>query len=196
MIAFIDSIEAILVSLAARLGPWLAPIPPAYFIARSAQKNLHAPDWVALAVGLAVEAVGIATVHNSLVLYDYMREKRQSDPPAPLGLSLALAGVYLITGISLSVFLEAWPTLLSPYAPALFFLLAGAGYGSLAISADQSRREAEIARGKARTRERRDERQAVRLSSPQAQKKEAGGDDPLAALVSQWSEKEGVNNGK
>jgi len=162
--SWLDGTEQFLTDVATRLGPWLAPVAPAYFIARAAQHHLAAPWPVALVMAISVETVGIATTHITLKLYNYNNSKRARDPRAPLGLAIACAGVYLLVGIALSTLLEVWPSL-APLAPPLFFLLAGAGYGTLALAADQSRREGAIAAEKAARRAARAERRHPRTST-------------------------------
>ena len=89
--------------IAARLGPWLSPIAPTYFIARATQTHLAAPGWIAITIAIAIEATGITATHNTLRAYSHNRSKRKTDPSAPLTLTLLLAGVYLVTGITLTI---------------------------------------------------------------------------------------------
>jgi len=155
----INNLEKNLILFAARLGPWLAPVPPAYFIARASYRHLEAPLSIAIIMAIAVELVGIATTHNALTAWTYNQAKRKSDPEAPLKLAAAMATVYLVIGILLSTLLEVWPSL-ATIAPALFFVLAGVGYASIALSADHKRRTKEITQSKIEARAIRAERKA------------------------------------
>ncbi len=96
---------------------WLAP--SAYFVARSAMTHLALPLPVALIVAAIIETLGLATVHTALWAHDWNAHKRKTDPSAPLGLAIALGGVYVAATLGLLVFLEVWP-FLAVYAPAIF----------------------------------------------------------------------------
>ena len=69
--------------------------------------------------------------------------QRFPDPSAPLGLCIALGGVYVVATLGLVVFLEVWP-LLATYAPALFPALAVVGALNLAMISRQEQREAVV----------------------------------------------------
>lgn len=146
--------ERAAVKVVARLAPWLAPAPSAYFVARSSMEHLALPLLVAIISAAIIETLGLSTVHTWLWLSDYNGSKRKSDPSAPVWMPAALGGVYLLTTIGLVVALEVWP-LLATYAPALFPLLAVVGAVNLALIAQQERREAGIQAQKAEARERR-----------------------------------------
>jgi hypothetical protein len=140
--------ERQLVKLVAKAGPWLAPMPSAFFVGRSSLVHLDLPLAVAVIAAVMIEVLGLATVHTALWLSDYNASRRKSDPRAPTWIAVVLAGGYLITTISLIVVLEVWP-FLSVYAPALFPLLAIVGAWTLALIANQERREAAIKAQKA-----------------------------------------------
>jgi hypothetical protein len=150
----ITDVENLLTEVAARLGPWLAPLPPAYFISRAAQAHLATPWPVALLMAATIELIGIAATHNALKLWTYNQTRRKNDPPAPFELAAVLALTYVVIGVSISSLLEIFPVLAS-LAPASFFLLAGVGYVSLALSTDHNRRLADITESKAEARARR-----------------------------------------
>lgn len=143
MIKALDSFENIALELAARAAPWLAPILPAYVVGRSLYEHLDVWPAIAITGAIGFEIVGIASAKNALRCWTWNGGKRKSDPAAPLGLAVALALVYFVVGISLSVALEVWPDL-AAYAPASFFVLAGASYLVLAISHNLTKWEAAI----------------------------------------------------
>lgn len=145
----LDRLERFALVLVARLGPWLSPIPPAYFIAKAAEKHLEAGRWIAVVMAVVVEVVGIATIHTALTAYTWNREKRQKDPAAPLNLGIILSVSYLVIGILLAVLLELDPKRLAPVAIGAFFVLAAIAYLTLAMMADQTKREAETAEARA-----------------------------------------------
>lgn len=153
----LDIIERGALLLVSRLGPWLSPVPPAYFIARAAEKHLTAAPWVAVTMAVAVEAVGIAAIHTTLRAYTWNQEKRKTDPAAPLWLGIVLSVAYLVIGILLAVLLELYPGL-APLAVAAFFVLAAIAYITLAMIADQARRETETTEARAREKAERNEK--------------------------------------
>jgi predicted transcriptional regulator len=148
--------ERNLVKFVAKLSPWLAPLPSGFFVARASMKHLIIPMPVAIAVGVIIELLGIASVHTWLWLFDWNTNKRKSDPDAPTSYAAFLGAVYMVTTIGLTVVLEVRPDL-STFAPALFPLLAIVGAINLAMVAQQEQREITV------NRERR-ERQEKRLS--------------------------------
>ena len=152
------------VKLVAKVSPWLAPLPSAYFVARSAMVHLALPLPVAVVVAAIIETLGLATVHTALWAYDWNAHKRKSDPSAPVLLTAMLGGVYIVATLGLVVFLEVWPVL-ATYAPAIFPALAVVGAVNLALIARQEQREAEVKTQKAVDSERRRARNVKRQVS-------------------------------
>jgi hypothetical protein len=155
-----ENLEKNAIKVVARLSPWLAPLPSAYFVARSAMVHLALPLSVALIVAAIIETLGLATVHTALWAHDWNTHKRKTDPSAPLGLAIALGGVYVAATLGLLIFLEVWP-FLAVYAPAVFPALAVVGALNLAMISRQEQREAAVRAEKA-------ERKAARQMSRQA----------------------------
>jgi hypothetical protein len=180
----VNAVEKNLVKLVAKLAPWLAPFPSAYFVARSGMVHLALPLPVAIVVAAIIETLGLSTVHSALWLADWNASKRKTDPQAPVVVAMALGAVYLVATLGLVVFLEVWPGL-ATYAPALFPALAVVGGVNLALISQQEHREAAVKTEKA-------ERKAVRRARRQADRqptsrvtsnltpKAAGFDDPTA----------------
>ena len=139
-----------------RAGPWLVALAPAWFIYDSLTSQLNVPLPVAIPIAAGVELTGVAAVDTWLALLAWNRKKRKIDPNAPARLALLPIGVYLIAGISLTAVLKQDPIL------ALFFILAAAGYGTIAIQADQNRREAEVRQTKSEAQKERRQRRAER----------------------------------
>lgn len=156
--------EKSLIRWVAKLSPWLAPLPSAYFVARSAMEHLRLPLLVAIVAAAIIETLGLSTVHTALWCYDWNSQKRKTDPAAPVGLAILLGGVYLVATLGLVVLLEVWPWL-STYAPALFPALAVVGAVNLALISQQERREAGVQAQKAEAREKRRERRLSRKVS-------------------------------
>jgi len=153
-----NTIEKNLVKLVAKLAPWLAPFPSAYFVARSGMAHLALPLPVAIVVAAIIETLGLSAVHSALWLADWNATKRKTDPQAPVVVAVALGAVYLVATLGLVVFLEVWPSL-ATYAPALFPALAVVGGVNLALISQQERRETAVQVEKA---ERKAARQSVR----------------------------------
>jgi hypothetical protein len=130
-------------------GPWLSPIPSAYFIGRAIYAHLL-DGWggslqippalnlgVAVVSGAVVEILAIVSIHNALALNRWNGQGRVKKDKggwerAPMWQALTCAGMYLVTALLLLVVLEAWPHL-SQYAPILFPFLAVVGALNLAI---------------------------------------------------------------
>jgi len=74
------------------------------------------------------------------------------------------------------------------FAPALFFILAAIAYGNLALAADQSRREAEIAETKAEAKQRRRERPRTSGERPANEVKSGERSPDLDELLDQIRE--------
>jgi hypothetical protein len=149
-----NNLEKQTVKTVAKVAPWLAPLPSAYFVARAAMEHLSLPLAVAIIAAAIIETLGLSTVHTALWLSDYNAHKRKSDPHAPTILAVALGAVYVAATLGLVVFLEVWQGL-ATYAPALFPVLAVVGAVNLALIAQQERREAGIEVQKAEAREKR-----------------------------------------
>lgn len=130
----------------ARLAPWLAPLPSAWFIGRSIYLHLLV-NWpiplpiavnlaVATVAGLVVELLAIVSVHNSLALFrwnDQGHVKREHGwEHAPFGLSVTCAGVYILAAAVLLILLEAMPEA-ARYAPMMFPALTVVGAVNLGI---------------------------------------------------------------
>ncbi len=153
-----SEIENGLVDGIAAISPWITPLPSAVLVANAVVKDLHwipALGWVTAAI---IESLGLTTVSTSLLLWDYNAGKRKTDPAAPFLLAASLVGVYLVSTIGLTVFLDIFPEL-GRYAPALFPLLAMVGAVNLALRSGHRRRLSGIAQDRA---ERKAERQSSR----------------------------------
>lgn len=175
-----DNLERNAIKVVAKVSPWLAPFPSAYFVARSAMVHLSLPLSVAVIVAAIIETLGLATVHTALWAYDWNAHKRKSDPGAPVGLAMALGAVYVVATLGLVVFLEVWPVL-ATYAPALFPALAVVGALNLALISRQEQREAAVKVEKA-------ERQAARQARRQAVRQ------PVSVQASKAASKTAVLN--
>lgn len=171
-----NSAEKNLVKRIAKLAPWLAPLPSAYFVARSGMAHLALPLVVAIVVAAIIETLGLSAVHSGLWLADWNATKRKTDPTAPVVVTIALGAVYLLATLGLVVFLEVWPGL-ATYAPVLFPALAVVGGVNLALISQQERREAAVQVEKA-------ERKAARQTERQGDSGRPSKQTPKAASKS------------
>lgn len=135
----VDNVERLAIVIISRIAPWAAPLAPAYLVAKTVQKHFDTPIAIAVAVGVTLEAVGIASTHITLEMYQYNQTKRKSDPEAPFSVGMLVTSVYFIVGFSLTVLLEVVPNLVI-IAPAAFFLLAIVAYITLALMSGHARR--------------------------------------------------------
>jgi hypothetical protein len=161
------------VRVVAKVAPWLAPVPSAFFVARSGMKHLGLPLAVAIVAAAIIETLGLSTVHTSLRLAEWNATKRKSDPRAPVALAWAMVGVYVLTTIGLVVVLEVWPWL-ATYAPALFPLLAVVGALNLVLISQQERRELDVQVDKAERKAARQARRKGKGAGERSRPTEAG----------------------
>lgn len=127
-----NNIEKGAIRIVAKLSPWLAPFPSAFFVAWSSMKHLDPRLLVAVIVAAIIETLGLATVHTALWAYDWNTNKRKTDPQAPMVLAVVLGAAYIVATWGLVVVLEVVPWL-STYAPAIFPALAVVGAINLAM---------------------------------------------------------------
>ena len=142
------------VSIIARLSPWLAPIPSAFFVTRSCIIHLNIPIAIGIIIGLIIESLGITSINTWMRLQEWNITKRKSDPSAPSNISLLLVIGYFSSVILLTIVLEIYPAL-AIYSPALFPLLAVIGAVNLNLISFQNYRETTV-------RIERDERRNIR----------------------------------
>ncbi len=151
-----SEIETLLIEVVARAAPWLAPLPTAYLVGRATIQYLDWPVWVAIIAALDIESLGLASAATALMLRDYNKSKRKSDPDAPAQVAFLLLLVYVVITIGLSVILDVFP-ILALYAPAIFPLLSLTGTLNLALRNDHRRRLEAIAAEKAERKQKRSE---------------------------------------
>jgi hypothetical protein len=68
---FLLRLERLAIVVVSRVAPWAAPLAPAYLVARAVEAHFRTPLAVAIAVGVTLEAVGIAATHVTLEMYQY-----------------------------------------------------------------------------------------------------------------------------
>ena len=145
--------EQQLTKIVSKISLWLAPLPSAYFVARSATKHLGVTSPFDVIIALVLETLGIATMHTTLWLYGWNQESitpagnlRRGRTLASKGeiiLSTAMGALYLTTAILLIAVLEVTSELVI-FAKALFPLFSIVGAVNLALIARQERRESAL----------------------------------------------------
>lgn len=140
ILAFFDRWETVPLALATKFGPWLTPLVPALFVQRALVARLQTPPGWGWLAAITLEVVGIAATNSLLRAYTWERERRKSDPAAPLRWHVLAAAVYYATAFLLVLVMEFFPAA-ARLAPAMFVLLAGTSALVLALAGDQKRRE-------------------------------------------------------
>lgn len=149
------------VMFVAKVSPWLAPLPAAYFVARSAMHHFAAPLSVAVVIAAVLETLGLVSAYNAQWAAEWNnRRNKNEDGKAPLWLPVVMIAAYIILTTALIVVLEVAPWL-AVYALALFPFLSLIGAVNLTFIARQEKREGE-----------REERLAERRAERKAQKAE------------------------
>lgn len=125
------------IDFVAKLSPWLAPLPSAFFVYEATLD--HLTSWKALAVVIAVviETLGLTTTHTALGMYSWNQE--HPEKKSPFGLAVVLAIVYIATTLVLIAVLKVIPEW-KEYAPAVFPFLAVVGGVNLALRSHHNRR--------------------------------------------------------
>ena len=136
--------EQKLVTFVARLGPWLATAPTAWSVGVAVFEVIGWPVAVAVVAGLAVESLGVSSVATAVMLFEYNRAKRKSDPAAPVFAAILASAGYFAAAITLAVLIEVFPPA-AVWSVAVFPLLSLAGAVVLALRADHAARLAQIA---------------------------------------------------
>lgn len=127
-----------IVEFVTRYSPWLAPVPTATAIYRAGILHLAWPWPVALAAGLLVEGLGMATAELALDMRSFNRD-RGSAAAAPTWLAVITALFYLVTAVLLAVLIDVIPGLVR-WVSAIFPLIGLTGYVTLALRKDHDRR--------------------------------------------------------
>jgi hypothetical protein len=128
------------IDFVARLSPWIAPLPSAFFIHGATIEHLRTGNALAWIVAIVIETLGLTTIHTSLSMFTWNKgHLGQPEKQAPFGLAVCLALVYIIATLGLIGVLEVYPGLQN-YAPAMFPVLAAVGAVNLAMRSTHNRR--------------------------------------------------------
>lgn len=154
------------IDFVARLSPWIAPLPSAFFVHDATLKHLGTGDALAWIIAGVIETLGLTTTHTALSMFTWNKaHPNDKQNHAPFGLAVALAIVYIVSTLVLIAVLEVFPQLQN-YAPAMFPVLAAVGAVNLAMRSTHNRRIREekeaISDGVQRQRQLEDEERALR----------------------------------
>jgi len=129
-----------IIDFVAKLSPWLAPLPSAFFVYEAAIQHLTNWPALALTVAIVIETLGLTTTHTALGMHAWNKtHEHQPEKQAPFLLAVILAFAYIIATLSLIVVLEVLPNL-EHYAPAMFPILAVVGAINLALRSHHNTR--------------------------------------------------------
>lgn len=129
-----------IIDFVAKLSPWLAPLPSAFFVYEAAIQHLTNWPALALTVAIVIETLGLTTTHTALGMHAWNKtHEHQPEKQAPFWLAVILAFAYIIATLSLILVLEVLPNL-EHYAPAMFPILAVVGAINLALRSHHNTR--------------------------------------------------------
>lgn len=154
------------IDFVARLSPWIAPLPSAFFVHNATIKHLATGNELAWIIAVVIETLGLTTTHTALSMFTWNKgHVDQDEKRAPFGLAVVLACVYILSTLILIGVLEVLPGLQN-YAPTMFPVLAAVGAVNLAMRSTHNRRIREereiITDAKDRQRQLEDEERALR----------------------------------
>jgi len=188
--ALTQEAERTLVDNLAATAPWLAPLAPAYLAYQAMRSVLLFPVWVAGAIGVTVEVLGISTINTALSFWTWNREKNKSDKAAPTWVAIVVAAFYVAVVITVNVLLDGG-AILEKTAKGLISSLSVAAAVTLALRSQHTRRMAEK---KELYLERREDRRIGKLQKianqegklPQLSAKVSGNDDKHPDTFGKW----------
>jgi len=129
-----------IIDFVAKLSPWLAPLPSAFFVYEATIQHLTNQPLLAGTIAVVIETLGLTTTHTALGMHAWNKtHETQPEKQAPFLLSVILALVYIVATLSLILVLEVLPNL-EHYAPAMFPILAVVGAINLALRSHHNTR--------------------------------------------------------
>jgi hypothetical protein len=128
------------IDFVAKLSPWLAPLPSAFFVYEATIQHLTDQPALAITIAVVIETLGLTTTHTALGMHAWNKtHASQPEKQAPFALSMVLALAYVAATLTLIGVLEVFPNL-EHYAPAMFPLLAVVGAINLALRSHHNTR--------------------------------------------------------
>jgi len=181
----VNKIKSFVIDAVADVAPWLAPSIPAYLVYQNTSDKLGIPFPFNLFAAIAVETLGLASVHTALEFWRWNGEKRKSDNTAPFVVAVAATMFYMVVVLTVNAVLDYTVTLYAQiFAKALLSLLSLDAALIVALRAGHARRMSDIEDDK---RERKAERQGARQTdnapSNDAPNDETDSDKPTGAAT-------------
>lgn len=143
--AFVRTLEHRVIDTLSATTPWLSPILPAYMVYQNVLTRLDLPEWVAVATGLAIESLGLITVHTTYQLWSWNQTAAEANR-APTWVAGAAGGFYLTTVLIVNVVLDwnraTWDVIVAKGLLSTITIVAAI---VVAVRAQHSRRRAELA---------------------------------------------------
>lgn len=150
--------EQNLIDRVARFTPWLAPLIPATFAYQSATNDalLNQPMIIGLLIAATIEGLGLASVHTSLSLFEYIKTHDKQKPKVEAAIMLLMTLFYLAIVVVVNIVLDLQHPTQIVIAKALLSLVSIPAAVTLSIRqlhkaklADEDEHKAELtARGK------------------------------------------------
>lgn len=104
---WIRNSETSLVNLLSALAPWLAPLAPAFMSYYHMDGVLDFPGYVAMAVAIVVEILGLSAISTILAFWTYNRRRVAEYRKAPVFLAVFSFVFYLAIVLVINVMLDA-----------------------------------------------------------------------------------------
>lgn len=98
--------ESSLVNLLSSIAPWGAPLAPAYMSYGGMITHLRYDPIVALIVASVIEILGLATVHTTIIFWQFNRQRLAEYKKQPTTLAGSMFVFYLFVVLSVNVLME------------------------------------------------------------------------------------------
>lgn len=102
----IKNTEASFVNLLSSVAPWAAPLAPAYMSFSHMKDSLDFPVWIAWAIAIMVEILGLSTVSTGMTFWNHNKRYTAKYKQAPVGLVIAIFIFYLSTIFLINIVLD------------------------------------------------------------------------------------------
>lgn len=103
----IRSGEQSAVNFFSAVGPWLAPLAPAYLSYYHMVDGMLFPHWIALSIAAVVEILGLSAVSTVISFWAYNRRRVANYKKAPIWWALASFIAYLFIILTMNVMMDA-----------------------------------------------------------------------------------------
>jgi len=101
--------EASVINLLSAIAPWLAPLAPAYMTYQNCRGVFEFPEWLAVALAVLAEILGLASINTALTFWAHNRKYTLDKHKVPLWIPITAFVFYLMVIGTMNVVLEIWP---------------------------------------------------------------------------------------